>query len=1576
MKRILTIVLILFSIAAHSQTAQWTNTFGSSIDQNQGKSTTVDAAGNVYVTGYFSGEIAFGAFALKSAGNEDIFIVKYNSSGVVQWAKRAGGAENDGGTGIAVSGTSVYVTGYMYGSANFNNPSATGSSEITSAGYKDIYIAKYDDAGVFQWAKRAGGTQDDISNAIAISGTSVYITGRFSETANFNNPSATGSNEIISVGSSDIFIAKYNDAGIFQWTKRAGGVYGDVSNGIAVNGTSIYITGGFIDKANFNNPSAIGSNEITSAGSSDIFIAKFNDIGNFQWAKRAGGSSEDISNGIAVNGTSVYITGHFGSTANFNTPSATGSNEITSAGYKDIFLAKFNDAGTFQWARRAGGSDYYEDISYGIAVNGASIYITGSFDGTANFNTPSATGSNEIIGQDDIFIAKFSDTGNFQWARKASGSYNEDQGKAIAVNNTDIYCVGGFRENIIFSTSTGNNTVTLSSKGLSAFVAKYEETGILQWANTTELQGGDDLGRGTATDAAGNVYVTGEFRGKITIESTTIYSAGGADIFVAKYNNTGILQWLKRAGGVGDDKGFGIAVDGTSVYVTGYFKNTANFNTPSATGTNEIISAGSIDIFLAKFNDEGTCQWVKRAGGNGNGYDIYKYDKTFLPFQQSELGGNWGDSGMGVAVSGNAVYITGTFLGTINFNTPSATGSNEITSAVIEGDNYSNDIFIAKYNESGIFQWAKRAGGKNDDVANGIAVNGNSIYITGLFTNIANFNTPSSSGSNEITPAGVLGTADIFIAKYNDAGTFQWAKRAGGDGGDAGFQIAANGTSIYIIGSFAAQHEYTYFDPNYNSTANFNTPSSTGSNELIATGLGHNADIFIAKYNDAGTFQWAKRAGGSDHDVGYGLVVNGSSVYISGGINGNANFNTPSATGINEINSNGGIDVFIAKFDDAGVFQWARDAGNQYGHSLESGYSVAFNNNICYVTGCFFVSSNFSYGGNNHPKNSNGRYDVFLSAIFDGSLSTSAVAGSPFCQGSNIPVSFTSTGTFGVGNLFTAQLLKSGQVVSTATGTIPISLPIPANTAVSSDYRVRVIASNPAIPGSDNGINLSVISGSKGGDVVGDKSVNAGVNSTTLSLTGYAGNIIKWQSSSTSTFSSTADIANTANSLTVNNLMATTYYRAVVQNGVCPIDYSLSGQVSVTPAPTTSESITITPKGIYNKPPTDANIDTTNISYGKDAFIANTKAKDNIAIGTNSLKKQAFSNSNTAYTSGNIAIGYESLASSNSTLTTNGIKNIGVGSFTLQKNTTGTDGIGMGFGALNRNTSGNKNIGIGTNAASSLISSSGNTIIGFQALKTNTFGADNTAFGAEALNSNLLGNQNVSFGYKSLFYSTGGANTGVGFQAGYSNLGLRNVLIGSEAGLSSNTSDLLIIENSDSLNALIVGNFAANKIGINRSKSDLDLRAETFQVSGDAFKELGTGNWVIPSDRRLKTNISYLNSQTMLQQVMRLKGAGYQWKDKSRGTGPLYGFIAQELHRVFPENIKKDKEGYLSATYGNMDAAFVESIKALEHRNQTLESTNEELRKRIHKLKQQLIAIEKMLNTAPTANQTTIQTDR
>ena len=360
------------------------------------------------------------------------------------------------------------------------------------------------------WAKQAGGPNHDYGYSIAVDANgNSYIIGSFWSIATFGNTTLTSSGGYYT----DIYVAKLDSKGNWLWANKAGGLNWDYGYSIAVdaNGNS-YVTGCHLSSATF------GTITLTSSGGYDIFIAKLDSSGNWLWAKKAGGTSDDYSRSITVddNGNS-YVTGDFRSSATF------GTTILNTSGYNDIFVAKLDINGNWLWAKKAGGTS--EDKGYSIALdaNGNS-YVTGCFSGIATFGTTTITSS----GDKDIFVAKMDSNGNWLWAKKAGGT-SYDYGCCIAVDdNGNSYVTGDFAESATFGTTT------LTSSGYDdIFVAKMDSNGNWLWAKKAGGQSNDG-GRSITVDDNGNSYVTGYFEESTTFGITTLTSSGDYEIFVAK----------------------------------------------------------------------------------------------------------------------------------------------------------------------------------------------------------------------------------------------------------------------------------------------------------------------------------------------------------------------------------------------------------------------------------------------------------------------------------------------------------------------------------------------------------------------------------------------------------------------------------------------------------------------------------------------------------------------------------------------------------------------------------------------------------------------------------------------------------------------------------------------------------------------------------------------------------------------------------------------------------------------------------------------------------------------------------
>jgi hypothetical protein len=425
--RVLKISFLVFilSITISAQWSfDWTQRAGGSSDES-GQGISIDTNGNSYVIGSFTGTATFGTIQLVSNGWDDIFIAKYHESGNCLWAKNVGSNFFDYGYGIStdVIGNS-YVTGSFFGTATF------GTIQLTSFGENDIFIAKYDSSGNCVWAKNAGGNDYDYGTGISIDANgNCYITGYFEGTATF------GTTQLVSSGANDVFVAKYDTSGNFIWVRKFGGAIYDYGESISadLNG-NIFITGRFVEDPR------------PQYYDSDIFVAKYNSVGNLVWIKTALCNFDNSGHSISADSYgNSYVTGHFSGLVVF------GTNYLNSSGYTDIFIAKYDSSGNCLWAKQYGGSEYdYGGLGISTDAVGNS-YITGSFHGNSA----------------DIIIAKYGTDGNRFWVVEAGGSLF-DEGQSIATDGYgNIYVTGYFRGSVMFDT-----TQLVSAGGKDIFITK------------------------------------------------------------------------------------------------------------------------------------------------------------------------------------------------------------------------------------------------------------------------------------------------------------------------------------------------------------------------------------------------------------------------------------------------------------------------------------------------------------------------------------------------------------------------------------------------------------------------------------------------------------------------------------------------------------------------------------------------------------------------------------------------------------------------------------------------------------------------------------------------------------------------------------------------------------------------------------------------------------------------------------------------------------------------------------------------------------------------------------------------
>ncbi|MFT6503330.1 MAG: hypothetical protein ACJASQ_003465 [Crocinitomicaceae bacterium] len=538
--RILLFTLFLTaSSCLNAQSLDWAQSKGGAgIDR--GHSIAVDASGNTYSTGTFSGTTDFdpgaGALNLTSNGFLDIFIQKLDANGNLLWAKSMGGTSIDRGLSIAVDASgNVYTTGSFSETVDFDP--GIGVTNLTSSGGDDIFIQKLDSNGDLVWAGSMGSASFGAAGYAITSDASgnIYTTGIFQGTIDFDL--GPGLTNLTSNGGDDIFIQKLDASGNLLWAKSMGSAgAGNNDAGLSIITDifgNVYSTGFFQGTVDFD--PGVGTTNLTSIGSLDGFIQKLDINGNFIWAKSIGGTCNDIGYSIAVDAIgNVYSSGEYCGTVDFDP--GIGTSNFTSNGIADAFIQKLDVNGDFVWGKSIGGISYDAAMSITLDANG-NIYTTGNFESTVDFDPGPGVSNYTSNGFYDIFIQKLDVNGNFLWAGSMGGS-DLDFGSSIVVDNgNNIHTTGYFFLTADFDPGVGINNLT-SNGSYDIFIQKFSQceptysTDIQTacdsylWIDGNTYTSDNNVAIHTLTNAAGCDSI-------VTLDLTVNYSNGSTDVQTA-----------------------------------------------------------------------------------------------------------------------------------------------------------------------------------------------------------------------------------------------------------------------------------------------------------------------------------------------------------------------------------------------------------------------------------------------------------------------------------------------------------------------------------------------------------------------------------------------------------------------------------------------------------------------------------------------------------------------------------------------------------------------------------------------------------------------------------------------------------------------------------------------------------------------------------------------------------------------------------------------------------------------------------------------------------------------------------
>jgi hypothetical protein len=484
----------------------WQHGFGSSGYESV-QNTVADAAGNVYITGFYFGTVDFNPsttaqYNLTSKGDKDAFVVKLNANGTFAWARGFGTSQSNGSTQYDEGKTikidpagNVIVGGSFMGDTCYFYSSTATTNTLLGLGQQDGVIAKYNGTngniiftenfgGVNAGAGGDGTRLEDLD--VDVNG-NIYVIGYFYGNVDLDPGTGVVSyNSLIgSFGdpSADMFLSKFNSNGQFVFGRKMGGYETDYALSIDItNSGNIYFTGVFSKLCDFDG-TATGFQTLQTTSNStndlDAFLCKYDTAGNYIWAKKIGGSGSQFGYGVAAdeNGK-IFVGGTFGGTA-FANEGGTNVDTLLNSGINDIFISGWDSQGELNWAHKIGGAT--SDICNDLVIDDASnVYITGYF---YSFNIDFDPGAGQMIlhpisiatSNNDLYLAKYNSNGDAIWARGFGDSTAGDQGNALAIapGTNAIILAGQSSGTSIDFDPTSLTSIFTSNGSIDGFLVKY-----------------------------------------------------------------------------------------------------------------------------------------------------------------------------------------------------------------------------------------------------------------------------------------------------------------------------------------------------------------------------------------------------------------------------------------------------------------------------------------------------------------------------------------------------------------------------------------------------------------------------------------------------------------------------------------------------------------------------------------------------------------------------------------------------------------------------------------------------------------------------------------------------------------------------------------------------------------------------------------------------------------------------------------------------------------------------------------------------------------------------------------------
>jgi hypothetical protein len=454
---------------------------------------------------------------------------------------------------------------------------------------------------------------------------------------------------------------------------------------------------------------------------------------NWNWAMNTGAVGSALATHTSGN---VYVAGYYTSSTSIGSTTLTSNLSFDS----DLYIAKISSGGSVAWAQSVGSTNMVGDrYVHGIAVdNSGNAFIAGVFSANMIFGTTTLTGT----GTQNMFVAKYDNNGNFQWARRVNGIC---QSRDVAVDSQGNVVVTGYFTGTVTAETHTLTATTGIGQPADIFVMKYDASGNYLWGQRAG-NSGSDMAFEVETDATDNIYIGGYITsgaatfGTLTVNTGSTISSQRA--FYAKYNSNGDAICVKSLGSLGSTYApmecYKLAFTGTNdIVLLGSFSGTF------AIASSSLISNGLSESFVCKLANDNTTShnsfdWISTYGGTG--VDV-------------------GDFTSNIIVNNNSIYIGSSLYNNLTVGTTTITGDVE-------------DAFVLNMDLNGNFNWAEKFGGTSGDRVQGMGYIGSDIFVSGIISNtvLGSSNLVYGGFAAKLAAGGPTGLGEVFALKS----TFQF----------------------------------------------------------------------------------------------------------------------------------------------------------------------------------------------------------------------------------------------------------------------------------------------------------------------------------------------------------------------------------------------------------------------------------------------------------------------------------------------------------------------------------------------------------------------------------------------------------------------------------------------------------------------------------------------------------------------------------------------------------------------------------------------------------------------------------